>query len=203
MKQVAKAWLVVSAMALAACKLGGGEDTSQSAEPAPPPPPADTSQATNEVVRYAGMEAPESGPGYIRQPVAARRAADYVSPIVATLYSGTGVQRVARYGNFTLVQFTTPQGTQQGWVDSGLAWRPIIWDAGTVVPTPTTPVTVTTPPTTTSPPPATTTAKGAPTTPPPPATTTSKGPPPPPLGNPTSTSTSKGGGFKPPPPKGH
>src|SRR5262245_26941235 len=111
----------------AACKIGGssGQDQSATDQPAPPPPPPppDPGPASGgDVVRYQGLEAPDSGPAYVRQTVAARKAADWVSPVVATLYPGTGVQKVARYGNYTLVSFTVQNATVEGWVDA-VAWR--------------------------------------------------------------------------------
>lgn len=189
--------LATWATAIGACKLGGGGGDQDAGTPAPPP----GSQPTNDVVRYAGMETPDNGVSQIRQAVRARKAADWTSATVDVLQAGAGVNRIARYGNFTLVSWMGASGAvQNGWVETGTAFRPVIWDAGidassfaptgigdagvqpttqpTTPPTqPTTPPTQpttppTTPPATTTKPPATT--PPATTTKPPPTTTTPK-----------------------------
>jgi hypothetical protein len=122
-----------------------------------------------DVVRYTGMEVVETGQTGIRQAVQARRAADWSSPSVATLYPGTQISRVARYGNFSLVSWSGPGGAQQGWVDTNAAFsvQRIDAGAGAIKPAPVFGApTVTTPPTTTATTPPTTTATTPPTTPP-------------------------------------
>jgi hypothetical protein len=148
-----------------ACKSGNsGQENGTPADPGPA-----VAQGAD-VVRYSGMEVNESGQAGIRQPVQARRAADWNSTTVATLYPGTMITRVARYGNFSLVAWTGSAGAQQGWVDSNVAFAFVRTDAGAVQPptvfgattinqqpTGTAPPVVTTPPVVTAPPPTTTT----------------------------------------------
>lgn len=146
-----------------------------------------------DVVRYTGMEVVETGQTGVRQAVQARRAADWSSPVVATLYPGTQISRVARYGNFSLVSWSGPAGAQQGWVDTNVAFsvQRIDAGAGAIKPAPVfgapTTTTTTTAPTTTT----TTTAPPTVTTPPtsttPPKTTAT-----------TPTVTAPRGGFRPP-----
>jgi hypothetical protein len=156
--------MLLGATALA-CKMGNsGQENGTSAGPAAVAQGAD-------VVRYSGMEVNESGQAGIRQAVQARRAADWNSTTVATLYPGTMITRVARYGNYSLVAWTGSAGAQQGWVDSNVAFSSVrLLDAGiqppaafgaTTVnqqPTTTTPPVVTATPTGTAPPKATATA---------------------------------------------
>jgi hypothetical protein len=138
-----------------ACKSGNGQENGTPADPGPAAPQG------GDVVRYTGMEVVETGQTGIRQAVQARRAADWSSPTVATLYPGTQISRVARYGNFSLVAWSGAAGAQQGWVDTNVAFSAQRIDAGTgtMKPAPvfgavtvTAPPTVTTPPTSTTPP---------------------------------------------------
>jgi hypothetical protein len=164
--------------ALTACKLGRSSDDQQ-----PEVVPTDPGQASiGAVTRYTGMEAADTGQASVRQPITARRAADTTSSIIATLQPGTVVNRLARYGNFSLVSWAGLGSAQQGWVDTNLAFgapaavvtppRPPV-DAGTAFGSIGTP-TATAPPTQT-PPVATTTAPPPP-PPPPTATTTVRRP---------------------------
>lgn len=127
---------MVAAAVLAMCAAGcGRSDARQDHEPAPiaAPPPEPGQQPKNEVVRHAGMEA-EDGRASIRQTVIARKAADATSPVVATLYSGTVVTRVGRFGDFHLVAWTSLAGPQQGWVDGALAFQVRGFDVSEVRP---------------------------------------------------------------------
>ena len=115
-----------------ACKSGnGGQENGTPADPGPA-----IGQGAD-VVRYAGMEVGDCGQAGIRQAVQARRAADWNSTTVATLYPGTVVTRVARYGNYNLVAWTGSAGAQQGWVDSNVAFSTTRWDGGTGIQPPT------------------------------------------------------------------
>jgi hypothetical protein len=110
-----------------ACKSGNGQENGTPADPGP----AAAAQG-GDVIRYTGMEVAETGQTGIRQAVQARRAADWSSPMVVTLYPGTQVSRVARYGNFSLVSWSGPAGAQQqGWVDTNVAFSAQRIDAGT------------------------------------------------------------------------
>ncbi|MEO7327916.1 MAG: hypothetical protein ABI193_05025 [Minicystis sp.] len=183
-----------------ACKLGGsGEQESGQAAAVDPNAPS------NQVTRYAGQEASDTGQSTIRQAVAARSSADYSSNVVSTIYAGTVVTRTARFGTFALIRWSGIAGLQQqGWVDTSVAFtttppRVFIVDAGTdfgVVATPT--PTVNTPPPTTvaqpTPPPPTV----ATTPPPPPKTVTPPPPPPPPPKTATPPPPATGKAFKPP-----
>ena len=194
---------VVLAMALLgattlACKLGSnGNENGAPADPGPA-----IGQGAD-VVRYAGMEVGDSGQSGIRQAVQARRAADWSSTTVATLYPGTVVTRVARYGNYNLVAWTGSAGAQQGWVDSNVAFStarildaglapPTVFGATTVVPPPGVvvppPVVTAPPPVVTAPPPVATTPPTSPTPPKPTATVVP----------PKPTATAPRPGFKPP-----
>ena len=170
-----------------ACKLGS---SGQEAAPADPGPAAVTPQAAD-VVRYSGMEVVETGQAGIRQAVQARRAADWTSTSVATLYPGTQISRVARYGNYSLVSWTAAGGVQQGWVDSNVAFAVVRIDAGVgVKPAPvfgTTPTVATPTPTVAAPTPTVATPAPTLTTPPPKPTATV-----------TTTATTPRTGFKPP-----
>ncbi|MEO5727435.1 MAG: hypothetical protein ABI134_26010, partial [Byssovorax sp.] len=107
-----------------ACKSGNGQENAA---------PADQGLIggpQGDVVRYAGMEVVETGQTGIRQAVQARRAADWSSPTVVTLYPGTQITRVARYGNFSLVSWSGAAGAQQGWVDTNVAFSVQRVDAG-------------------------------------------------------------------------
>lgn len=187
-----------------ACKLGGNseQESGQNA-------PVDPNAPSNQVTRYAGAEAADTGQSTIRQAVAARTSADWSSTMVATIYSGTVVTRMARYGNFTLIRWSGIAGLQQqGWVDSSVAFTttpprliptnpgidPGVQGGFVATPTPT--VNTPPPPTVAQPtPPPPTVA----TTPPPPKTVTPPPPPPPP---PPKTATppppATGKSFKPP-----
>ena len=79
--------------------------------------------------QQSGME-PEDGHANIRQTVIARKAADATSTVVATLYPGTVVTRVGRFGQFHLVAWTSLAGPQQGWVDGALAFQVRGFDIG-------------------------------------------------------------------------
>ena len=168
-----------------ACKLGSNADSSTTGDSIGV---AVTPQGTD-VVRYSGMEVIETGQAGIRQAVQARRAADWGSPLVATLYPGTQISRVARYGNFSLVSWTGSMGVQQGWVDTTVAFSAQRIDAGGgIAPAKVFGAPTTTTTTTTTPPAATTTPPAATTTPPK-ATATA----------PTATATTpRTTGFKPP-----
>jgi hypothetical protein len=170
-----------------ACKLGSSADSSTTGDSIGVATPQGT-----DIVRYSGMEVIETGQAGIRQAVQARRAADWGSPLVATLYPGTQISRVARYGNFSLVSWTGSMGVQQGWVDTTVAFSAQRIDAGVgvapapVFGTPTTTTTTTTPPAVTTTPPAATTTPPAATTTPPKTTATAP------------TATAPRTGFKPP-----
>lgn len=122
--------LAMVATASAACdKLGGTKEApASSAAPAATTAPA----AGAGVTRYGTSETAESGTLSIRQPVAARKAADTVSATVFMLQPGSAVTRVAHYGGYTLVSWTVPNGTEMGWVDTALATRGtvVLLDAG-------------------------------------------------------------------------
>ena len=151
-----------------ACRSGSnGQENGTPADPGPA-----VGQGAD-VIRYAGMEVNDSGQAGIRQAVQARRAADWSSTTVATLYPGTVVTRLARYGNYNLVSWTGSAGAQTGWVDSNVAFSTVRPDAGTGIQPPTVfgattinqppvvtapPPVVTAPPTTTAPPKPTATA---------------------------------------------
>ena len=180
--------LGVSALA---CRSGNGQENGTPADPGPA-----VAQGAD-VVRYSGMEVNDSGQAGIRQAVQARRAADWSSTTVATLYPGTVVNRLARYGNYNLVSWTGSAGVQQGWVDTNVAFSSArIIDAGVGIQPPTVfgATTINQPPVVTAPPPVVTapppvvTAPPTPTTPPKPTSTVA--PP-----KPTSTVRT---GFKPP-----
>jgi hypothetical protein len=182
------------------CKLGSsGNENGAPADPGPA-----VAQGAD-VVRYAGMEVGDSGQAGIRQPVQARRAADWNSTTVATLYPGTVVTRVARYGNYNLVAWTGSAGAQQGWVDSNVAFAttrlldaglapPTVFGAATVVPPPG--VVTAPPPVVTAPPPVVTAPPPVATAPPPVATTPPK--PTATVAPPKPTATAPRTGFKPP-----
>ena len=183
--------LGVSALA---CRSGnGGQENGTPADPGPA-----LGQGAD-VVRYSGMEVNDSGQAGIRQAVQARRAADWSSTTVATLYPGTVVNRIARYGNYNLVSWTGSAGAQQGWVDTNVAFSAHrIIDAGTGIQPPTvfgaTPINQ--PPVLTAPPPPVVTAPPPVVTAPPPVVTA----PPKPTSTvapPKPTSTVRTG-FKPP-----
>ena len=187
-----------------ACKSGnGGQENGAPADPGPA-----VAQGAD-VVRYAGMEVGDSGQAGIRQAVQARRAADWNSTTIATLYPGTVVTRVARYGNYNLIAWTGSAGAQQGWVDSNVAFSTVRYDGGTGLQPPTvfgaTPINQppgvivpTQPVVPTQPPPVATTPPPVATTPPPVATTppkpTATAVPP----KPTATAVPPKPGFKPP-----
>lgn len=180
-----------------ACKMGGSsENESNQAAPA-------TNQGINEVVRYSGSEAVDTGQSTIRQAVAARKAADWSSANVATIYAGTVVSRVARYGNFSLISWSGPAGLQQqGWVETNTAFnsRVVLFDAGVPNTNPGfgvigTPVVNNPNPTVATPPPPPPPTTAAPPPPPPPKTVTPP-PPPPPAKTAAPPPTSKS--FKPP-----
>jgi hypothetical protein len=200
--------LLMAAMALTmaslACNRGGsssGEGTPNGVEPG--------ANDTSGVVRYSGMETAESGNSSVRTAVQARRAADWSSPTVATLYPGTVVTRVARYGNYSLVSWPASGGTQQGWVDANVAFTTRWLDAGTTdpgtaVPAFGTPVGVNpgTQPTVVAPQPTVATPTPTVATPTPTPTVTVPPPTKPTVTAPPPTSTVKGG-FKPPKLPGH
>ena len=190
---VAVALLGVSALA---CRSGGnGQENGTPADPGPA-----VGQGAD-VVRYAGMEVNDSGQAGIRQAVQARRAADWSSSTIATLYPGTVVNRVARYGNYNLVSWTGSAGAQTGWVDSSVAFSSLRIDAGVGLQPPTVfgattinqpPVVTAPPPVVTAPPkPTATTAPPLPTATTPPKPTATVTPPKP-------TATPPKPGFKPP-----
>jgi hypothetical protein len=104
--------------ALSACNLGRSSDDQQQGTPPPDPGQA----PANDVIRYTGMEVSDVGQVSIRQTVAARKAADSNSTVVATLRPGTVVNRVVRYGNYSLVVWAALGGAQQGWVDNSVAF---------------------------------------------------------------------------------
>ncbi len=178
-----------------ACNRGNaGQENGAPADPGPA-----VAQGAD-VVRYAGMEVGDTGQAGIRQAVQARRAADWNSTTVATLYPGTVVTRVARYGNYNLVAWTGSAGAKQGWVDSNVAFSTARReDAGLAPPTvfgvapinqqPT--VTAPPPPVVTAPPPVVTAPPTAPTATTPPKPTATVTPPKP-------TATAPRTGFKPP-----
>ncbi|MEP7123957.1 MAG: hypothetical protein ABJE95_23725 [Byssovorax sp.] len=183
-----------------ACKSGnGGQENGTPADPGPA-----VAQGAD-VVRYSGMEVGDSGQAGIRQAVQARRAADWNSTTVATLYPGTVVTRVARYGNYNLVAWTGSAGAQQGWVDSNVAFATVRYDGGVGIQPPTVfgatpvnqppgvvvppqPVVTAPPPVVTAPPPVATAPPVA-TTPPKPTAT---------VVGPKPTATPPKSGFKPP-----
>ena len=179
-----------------ACKSGNGGQDGTPADPGPA-----VAQGAD-VVRYAGMEVGDSGQSGIRQAVQARRAADWSSTTVATLYPGTVVTRVARYGNYNLVAWTGSAGAQQGWVDSNVAFSTTrILDAGLAPPTVFGATPINQPPVVTAPPPVVTAPPPVATAPPvattPPTATT----PPKPTATvapPKPTATAPRTGFKPP-----
>ncbi len=184
-----------------ACKLGGSKEQESGQAPA-----ADPNAPSNQVSRYAGQEASDTGQSTIRQAVAARSAADYSSSVVSTIYAGTVVTRMARFGTFSLIRWSGIAGMQQqGWVDSSVAFtttppRVFIQDAGLdfgVVGKPTPTVNTPPPPTVAQPtPPPPTVA----TTPPPPPKTVAPPPPPPPpkTATPPPPPPATGKAFKPP-----
>jgi hypothetical protein len=174
-----------------ACHLGSSGESSTTGDAIGVATPQGT-----DVVRYSGLEVIDTGTASIRQAVQARRAADWSSSLVATLYPGTQISRIARYGNFSLVSWAGSMGTQQGWVDTTVAFSLQRIDAGAaVVPAPVfgTPTATTPAATTTAPPAATTTTPPAATTTPPKTTTTAPTTP-----APTATVTTPRTGFKPP-----
>jgi hypothetical protein len=186
-----------------ACRSGnGGQENGTPADPGPA-----IGQGAD-VVRYAGMEVNDSGQAGIRQAVQARRAADWSSTTIATLYPGTVVTRLARYGNYNLVSWTGSAGAQTGWVDSNVAFSTLRIDAGAGIQPPTVfgATTINQPPVVTAPPPVVTAPPTA-TTPPKP-TSTSTAPPPPTATTPPKptatvvppkpTATAPRTGFKPP-----
>jgi hypothetical protein len=196
-RQGASLVLAVAMLGVTALACKSGNNGQENGTPADPGPAA-VAQGTD-VVRYAGMEVGDSGQAGIRQAVQARRAADWSSTTVATLYPGTVVNRIARYGNYNLVAWTGSGGAQQGWVDSNVAFSTVRTDAGAIQPptvfgatTINQQPTVTTPPppvVTTPPPPVATTPPPVATTPPKPAVTVTP---------PKSTATAPRTGFKPP-----
>jgi hypothetical protein len=172
--------------AFTACKLGRNSDDTREQGQGQGTLPVDPGQV-NDVVRYTGMEIGDTGQFSVRQTVVARKAADYTSTVVSTLRTGTVVNRIARYGNYSLVAWAGLGGTQQGWIDTNAAFtvRPVILDAGidvSQIGTPVfgnvgTPPIATPPPTPPPPPPPPPTLKPPPPPPPPP---TLRPPPPPP-----------------------
>src|SRR4051812_32526633 len=105
-RQTAPLLLAVSLLATAAIACKSGSSGQENAPAADPGPAIGATPQGGDVVRYAGMEMNETGQAGIRQAVQARRAADYNSTTVATLYPGTQVTRVAHYGNYSLVAWT-------------------------------------------------------------------------------------------------
>jgi hypothetical protein len=167
----------VLAMALLGAAATGCKPGNSGQENGTPADPGPAVAQGADVVRYSGMEAAESGQAGIRQAVQARRAADYSSPTVATLYPGTVVSRVARYGGYSLISWTGASGAQTGWVSTNVAFSTIIIDAGVGIQPPTVfgATTINQPPTVaTTPPPVATTPPPVATTPPPVATTPPK-----------------------------
>jgi hypothetical protein len=161
--------------AFTACKLGrNSDDQQQQGTVAPDQGQGQGLVLGNDVVRYTGMEVGDSGQFSVRQTVVARKAADFTSTVVATVRVGTVVNRIARYGNYSLVAWGGLGGTQQGWIDTNAAFTAprVVFDAGIDASQIGTPVfgTIGTPPTVAPPPP-----------PPPPTTQTVPPPPPPPL----------------------
>jgi hypothetical protein len=156
--------------AFTACKLGQNSDDQQQGGLPSDPGQAPVNPPTNDIVRYTGMEISDVGQFSIRQAVNARKAADVNSTLVATLRPGTTVNRVARYGNYSLVVWSDLGGTQQGWVDSNVAFTVpvvrVVPDAGVPVfgSIGTQPTTTAVPPPTI--PPTTPTVVPPPTTPP-------------------------------------
>jgi hypothetical protein len=142
--KVAVAFACVSG--LGGCNLNRGDDVQDTPAPTPPPtpPPAATTAAAamNDVVRYSGMEQPDQGTLTVRNAVRARRAADFTSELVDTLPAGAEVDRVAKYGAFTLVSWQGDSGLHQGWIDALQATRTFL-----VVPTATATATASTTPT--------------------------------------------------------
>ncbi len=186
----------VATAAVAACKTGG--DAGGDAPPATGGPVA---QATD-VTRYGTAEVADTGTFTMRQAVRARKGADFNSEGVEILQPGSTVNRVVRYGAFTLVSWNVQGGVKQGWVETAAAVRPVFFDAGTVgvpigtpigTPTTTVPPVVPTVPPTVPPVPTVTTPKPQPTVPPTPQPTTGPKPQPTP-----TTPTTKPPGFKPP-----
>ena len=153
-----------ASLVLAVALLGANALACKSKENAPAEPGLGAAAQGADVVRYTGMEVVETGQTGIRQAVQARRAADWSSPTVATLYPGTQISRVARYGNFSLVSWTGSAGAQQGWVDTNAAFsvQRVDAGAGAIKPSPVfgaptvTTTATTTPPTTTAAPTVTT-----------------------------------------------
>lgn len=139
--------MVAGALSTGCCKLlqGLSEESAPAPAPAPQPAPAPTPTeppaAASDVVRYPDSEVADQGTLTVRNAVRARKSADLTSEIVATLGPGSEVERVARYGGFTLVAWTTDSGEQTGWVDATAATRTV-----TVVPTVTTSSTTSTAP---------------------------------------------------------
>ena len=117
---------LAATVSFAACNSGGGGGDTSAAAPGAAAPAA----AAGDVVHYPS-ETPDTGSYITWQPVRARKAADANSETVMILQPGSGVQRVSRYGGFTLVQWGTPQGPKQAWVETAQMIRPIYYDAGT------------------------------------------------------------------------
>ncbi len=113
---------LVATVSFAACKSGDGGGSGAAATGAAP-------AAVGDVVRYPG-ETPETGSYVAWQAVRARKAADANAETVMIIQPGSGLVRVARYGGYTLIQWGTPQGPKQAWVETAQMIRPIYYDAG-------------------------------------------------------------------------
>jgi hypothetical protein len=114
-------------VSFAACKSsdGGGSTAAPAATGAAP------AAAVGDVMRYATGEVADTGSYTAWQAVKAHKAADPNSEGVMILQPGSSVQRVVRYGAFTLVQWGSVGGMKQGWVETSQMIRPILYDAGT------------------------------------------------------------------------
>jgi hypothetical protein len=117
---------LAATVCFAACNSGGGGGGAPGAAATGAAAPA---AAAGDVVRYP-QETADSGSYTAWQAVRARKSADPNSETVMILQPGSGVQRIAKYGGFTLVQWGTPQGPKMAWVETSQMIRPILYDAG-------------------------------------------------------------------------
>ena len=138
-RSVALASLVVLVLGAAAAGCEKKDDDEKSdasatpAAPAAPPPPATPPPAApppatpppaapaGDVTRYPD-EQPLSGGATISNDVAARKQANANSELVQNLAHGSGVTKVARSGNWTLVSWKQAAGDKMGWVETSKAF---------------------------------------------------------------------------------